>query len=248
MSLIKTKQQIETMADGGVILASILDDLKNASQPGVSTAELNALAESLCQKNHVQPAFKGFNGYPATLCASVNDVIVHGIPNTTPLSNGDVVGLDMGIKYHGLYLDSATTVPVGRVSEDIMQLLRVTENSLSIAIKSIRDGLRLGDLGHIISSEAMKYGYGVIYDLSGHGIGKHLQEDPSVFNHGQPGTGMMLKTGMTIAVEPMFSMGSPETIIDKDDWTIRMKDGSIGAHFEHTLVVEKNGCRILTQK
>jgi len=248
MSLIKTKQQIDTMADGGVILASILDDLKNASQPGVSTAELNALAESLCQKYHVQPAFKGFNGYPATLCASVNDVIVHGIPNTAPLSNGDVVGLDMGIKYHGLYLDSAITVPVGKVSADIMQLLRVTENSLSLAIKSIRDGLRLGDLGHIISSEAIKYGYGVIYDLSGHGIGKNLQEDPSIFNHGQPGTGMMLKTGMTIAVEPMFSLGSPETVIDKDDWTIRMKDGSIGAHYEHTLVVEKYGCRILTRK
>lgn len=246
MSLIKTKQQIDTMAAGGAILASILSDLKKASQPGVSTAELNALAENLCQKHHVQPAFKGFNGYPAALCASVNDVIVHGIPNTAPLVSGDVIGLDMGIKYHGLYLDSAITVPVGKIPSDIEQLLRVTQHSLDVAIKSIRDGVRLGDLGHIISSEANKYGYGVIYDLSGHGIGKNLQEDPSIFNHGEPGTGMMLKTGMTIAVEPMFSLGLPDTVIDKDDWTIRMKDGSIGAHFEHTLAVEKYGCRILT--
>jgi len=247
MTLIKTKQQIETMTEGGAILASILDELKQASQPGVSTAELNALAEDLCLKHHVTPAFKGFNGYPAALCASINDVIVHGIPNTEPLVEGDIVGLDMGVKYHGLYLDSAITVPVGKISDDIQQLLDVTKNSLSLAINAIREGLRLGDLGHIISSEANKYGYGVIYDLSGHGIGKNLQEDPSIFNHGQPGTGMMLKAGMTIAVEPMFSQGLPDTVVDKDDWTIRMKDGSIGAHFEHTLVVEKNSCRILTQ-
>ena len=248
MSLIKTKQQIETMAEGGAILASILDVLKQAAQPGISTAELNALAEDECKKHNVTPAFKGFNGYPAALCASINDVIVHGIPNTKPLVEGDILGLDMGVKYHGLYLDSAITVPVGKIGDDLQLLLDVTKNSLDIAIESIRDGLSLGDLGHLISAEANKYGYGVIYDLSGHGIGKNLQEDPSIFNHGQPGTGMMLKAGMTIAVEPMFSQGLPDTIVDKDDWTIRMKDGSIGAHFEHTLAVLKNGCRILTQK
>jgi methionyl aminopeptidase len=246
MTLIKTKQQIETMAKGGAVLASILNTLRLAAQPGISTAELDALAEDLCLKHHVVPAFKGYNGYPAALCASVNDVIVHGIPSPDPLVEGDILGLDMGVKYRGLYLDSAITVPIGKISVELKQLLDVTKHSLDLAIAAIKEGLKLGDLGHIISAEANKYGYGVIYDLSGHGIGKKLQEDPSIFNHGQPGTGMMLKAGMTIAVEPMFSQGLPDTVIDRDDWTIRMKDGSVGAHFEHTLVVLKNGCRILT--
>ena len=234
------------MSEGGHILAAILKKLAAAARPGVTTAELDALANDLCRQNRVKPAFLGYRGYPAALCASVNNIIVHGIPSNTPLSDGDIVGLDMGILYKGFYTDSAITLAVGKISQDAKRLLRATQEALNIAIKIAKEGVTLGDLGNTIAGVAAKHQLGVVKELTGHGIGRDLQEEPSVPNYGTAGKGLKLKAGMTLAIEPMLTLGAPETKVLKDNWSVMIKDSSIGAHFEHTLAIEKSSCRVLT--
>ena len=234
------------MKEGGRILAAILKKLAAATMPGVTTAELAALANDLCRQNRVKPAFLGFRGYPAALCTSVNNIIVHGIPSNTPLADGDIVGLDMGVLYKGFYTDSAVTVAVGMISQDAKRLLRATQEALDLAIKIAKEGVTLGDLGNTIAGVAVKHKLGVVRELTGHGIGRDLQEEPSVPNYGTPGKGLKLKMGMTIAVEPMFTLGMPDTKLLKDNWSVMIKDSSLGAHFEHTIAIEKNSCRVLT--
>jgi len=243
---IKNEREIRIMKEGGRILAAILKKLAAATMPGVTTAELDALANDLCRQNRVKPAFLGFRGYPAALCTSVNNIIVHGIPSNTPLADGDIVGLDMGVLYKGFYTDSAVTVAVGMISQDAKRLLRATQEALNIAIKIAKEGVTLGDLGNTIAGVAVKHKLGVVRELTGHGIGRDLQEEPSVPNYGTPGKGLKLKMGMTIAVEPMFTLGMPDTKLLKDNWSVMIKDSSLGAHFEHTIAIEKNSCRVLT--
>ena len=243
---IKNEREIRIMKEGGRILAAILKKLAAATMPGVTTAELDALANDLCRQNRVKPAFLGFRGYPAALCTSVNNIIVHGIPSNTPLADGDIVGLDMGVLYKGFYTDSAVTVAVGMISQDAKRLLRATQEALDLAIKIAKEGVTLGDLGNTIAGVAVKHKLGVVRELTGHGIGRDLQEEPSVPNYGTPGKGLKLKMGMTIAVEPMFTLGMPDTKLLKDNWSVMIKDSSLGAHFEHTIAIEKNSCRVLT--
>jgi len=246
MVSIKTKREIAIMSEGGHILAAILKNISAAAKVGVTTAELDSLATDLCRQHKVRPAFLGFRGYPAALCASVNNIIVHGIPSNTPLVGGDIVGLDLGVLYKGFYTDSATTIAVGSISRDAKRLLRATQESLNTAIKIAKEGITLGDLGSAIAGVAAKHKLGVVRELTGHGIGRDLQEEPSVPNYGTPGKGLKLKAGMTLAIEPMFTLGAPDTKVLKDNWSVMIKDSSIGAHFEHTIAIEKTGCRVLT--
>lgn len=247
MITIKTPREIEIMKEGGHILAAILKKIGNAVTPGTSTLELDSLAADLCSANRVKPAFLGYHGFPAVLCASVNNVIVHGIPNNTPLRAGDILGLDMGIKHRGLYSDAAITVSVGAVRRDVSRLLNATREALRKGIYVAKDGARVGDIGAVIAEVAEKNNVGIVRELSGHGIGRGLQEDPAVPNFGERGTGRTLKKGMTIAIEPMFALGKPQTKLLKDSWSVVIADGSLGAHFEHTVIVGEKSGTILTK-
>ncbi|HOE74396.1 MAG TPA: type I methionyl aminopeptidase [bacterium] len=249
MTKIKNSAEIAQMRRAGEILAIILHELRLAVRPGVTTYELDALAFNLCKKHRVKPAFLGFNGYPASLCASTNEVVVHGIPNKKKLVDGDILGLDMGVNHNGYYADSALTVPVGKIHKSAKELIEITKKSLLLAIKTVKHGSRIGDIGAVVSQLAHEHGFGVIRELTGHGIGKKLQEDPSIPNYGTQGKGALLEAGMTIAIEPMLTAGSPEIDLDRNDgWTIRTKDKSLAAHFEHTVLVTPSGCEILTKK
>ncbi len=247
MVSIKTDREIRIMKEGGHILAAILKKIQNAVSPGTTTLELDSLATDLCSKYKVKPAFLGYHGYPAVLCASVNNVIVHGIPNNTPLRCGDILGIDMGIKHKGYYTDAAISVSVGSANRDVSRLLHATKEALSAGILAAKAGAHIGDVGAAIAEVALKYKLGIVRELSGHGIGHELQEDPAVPNFGQKGTGLALKRGMTIAIEPMFSLGKPQTKVLKDNWSVGIADGSIGTHFEHTVLVEERFGIVLTR-
>lgn len=247
MTLVKTKSQIKSMAEAGRILAIILRKLSSASKPGVTTKELNSLAGELCRHHHVKPAFLGYNGYPAIICASVNSVVVHGIPNNTPLENGDILGIDMGVIYNGYCSDAAVTVTIGEVSPQAKMIIKATKEALEKGIDVVRNGTRVGDIGYAVSEVAKKYNLSVVRELTGHGIGKQLQEDPSIPNYGKKNTGPLLKTGMTICIEPMFTIGSEKVKVDNDNWTIRTVDSGISAHFEHMILVTPTGSQILTR-
>lgn len=247
MTLVKTKSQIKSMTEAGRILAIILRKLSSASKPGVTTKELNSLAGELCRQLHVKPAFLGYNGYPATLCASLNSVVVHGIPGDTPLKNGDILGLDMGVIYNGYCSDAAVTVAIGDVSPQAKMIIKATKEALEKGIDVVRNGARVGDIGYAVSEVAKKYNLSVVRELTGHGIGKQLQEDPSIPNYGKKNTGPLLKTGMTICIEPMFTTGSEKVKVDDDNWTIRTVDSGISAHFEHMILVTPTGSQILTK-
>ncbi len=230
--------KIEIMHEGGKIMSQMIKAIVNAINPGVTTAQLNDLANELCQKYHVRPAFLGFNGYPASLCTSVNDVVVHGIPNNKPLHEGDLVGVDFGIVYKGYCLDCARSKYLGQPSSEIAKLLRVTEDSLKAAAAAIRPNQsRVGDIGATVEAMAKENGLGVVRDLAGHGIGKSLQEDPSIPNYGKKNTGKLLTTGMTIAIEPMLTLGTHEVYMQRDGWGVNTKDKSLSAHFEDTFAI-----------
>ncbi len=193
-----------------------------------------------------EPAFKGYRGYPCTLCASVNEQVVHGIPSNRPLVEGDIISLDMGVKLNGFYGDSAITVPVGRVAPEVAALLRVTEESLQKAIEQVRLGGRVSDIGHAVQQHVEASGFSVVREFVGHGIGAALHEEPQIANYGQPGRGPRLAEGMTLAIEPMVNMGKPGVKVLGDGWTAVTKDGSLSAHFEHTVAVTKDGPLVLT--
>jgi methionyl aminopeptidase len=244
----KSPAEIERMRAANALVAEVLSELAAMVAPGVTTADLDRTAEKLVRAGGAEPAFKGYRGYPCTLCASVNEQVVHGIPSARALREGDIISLDMGVKLNGFYGDSAVTVPVGRVSEQAETLLRVTRESLEKGIEQVRLGGRISDIGHAIQVHVEAHGFSVVREFVGHGIGAALHEDPQIANYGEPGRGPRLAEGMVLAIEPMVNVGRPAVKVLGDDWTAVTKDGSLSAHFEHTVAVTKAGPLILTQR
>lgn len=251
MISLKSPREIEIMRRANVIVAEVLQELKRRVAPGVTTLDLDAVAEQMTLKKNAIPAFKGYNVggriYPRCLCASINDEIVHGIPSNRALREGDIIGLDYGVIFEGFYGDSAVTVGVGKVSEEAQRLMDVTEQSLYKGIEQLRDGRRLGDLGAAVQRFAESAGFSVVRAFVGHGIGKRLHEEPPVPNYGEPERGLRLKEGMVLAIEPMVNAGGYEVEIKDDGWTAVTKDGSLAAHFEHSVAITKDGPFILSQ-
>lgn len=245
--LIKNINEQEIMRQGGAILAKILKSLSEKVEAGVTTGELNHLAEKLIAKESAAPAFNGYEGFPASICVSVNEEVVHGIPGKRKIKTGDLVSLDLGIKYKGFYTDAAITVPVLPISPEAHQLLDVTKKSLDFATKRVKPGVRLGDIQAVIQNIIESAGFSVIRELVGHGIGRELHEEPMIPNFGRRGTGPILKPGMTICLEPMVSAGSPKIKILPDGWTVVTKDKTLAAHFEHTILVTQDGAEVLTR-
>ncbi len=244
---LKTKEEIEIMKEGGKILAEITEKLKKRVEVGVSTRELDRVAEDLVFKSQAQPAFKGYEGFPATLCIPVNQVIVHGVPSNYQLKEGDIVTLDLGIKYQGFFTDIAVTLPVGKVDPEVSRLLRITKKALKLAIKKARPGNTFGDIGNTIQRYVESQGFNVIRDLCGHGIGKKLHQEPQVLNYGKRRTGEKLREGMIFCLEPMVTIGNGEIEKTSDGFGWKTQDNKLSAHFEHTVAITKNGCQILTE-
>jgi methionyl aminopeptidase len=248
MIVCKSPREIEQMRRANGLVAEVLAELAAMVKPGVTTADLDVAAERLVRAAGAEPAFKGYRGYPATLCASVNDEVVHGIPAARALHEGDIISLDMGVKLDGFYGDSAVTVPVGHVSEDVQRLLRVTEEALQKGIARVTLGGRVSDIGHAIQEHVEAAGFSVVREFVGHGIGAQLHEEPQIANYGEPGRGPRLAEGMVLAIEPMVNMGKPAVKVLRDGWTAVTRDGSWSAHFEHTVAVTKDGPLVLTER
>jgi methionyl aminopeptidase len=244
----KSPAEIERMRAANALVADVLAELAAMVAPGVTTLELDAAAERLVRAGGAEPAFKGYKGYPCTLCASINEQVVHGIPSARALVEGDIISLDMGVKLNGFYGDSAVTVPVGRVSEEAARLLQVTQESLEKGIEQVRLGGRISDIGHAIQRHVEAHGFSVVREFVGHGIGSALHEEPQIANYGEPGRGPRLAEGMTLAIEPMVNVGRPAVKVLSDGWTAVTKDGSLSAHFEHTVAVTKGGPLVLTRR
>jgi methionyl aminopeptidase len=242
----KSKSELEAMAEGGRITAACLKMIAENVRPGVTTKELDRLAEEFIYDRGGKPEFKGYQGFPASICASPNAMIVHGIPGSYRLKEGDIISLDVGVRYEGFVTDSATTVPVGEVSREVEGLLRTTRRCLFAAIEQMRPGNRMGDIGHAIQSAAEARGYGVVRDLVSHEVGREMH-GTQLPNYGSPGTGARLQPGMTFAIEPMVTLGSYEIRISEwDGWSIYTADGSLAAHYEHTVAVTEDGPWVLT--
>lgn len=247
----KKPDEIELIAEGGKLLGDILMRATALVKPGVSTHDLNEFAEQEIIKVGGRPSFIGYgekgNPFPAALCTSINDAVVHGVPDPDDiLHEGDIVGLDIGMEYKGFYTDTAVTVPVGEVSDTATKIMKVTKQALTEAINLAKAGNRMGDLGFAMQSIVEKAGFSVVRDLVGHGVGYAVHEDPAVPCYGKAGTGIELVEGMVLAIEPMVCENKPRVVFDSDGWTIRTSDGGLAAHFEHTIVVTKKGARILT--
>ena len=248
MIVCRSEAEIERMRVANQLVADVLAALEAAVKPGVSTMDLDELAERLVREGGAEPAFKGYRGYPATLCASINQEVVHGIPSRSRvLRAGDIISLDMGVKMGGFYGDSAVTVAVGAVPERTASLLQVTRESLERAIAAVRPGGRLSDVGHAVQQWVEAHGFSVVREFVGHGIGEKLHEEPQIPNYGVPGRGPKLAPGMVLAIEPMVAMGKPETRVLGDGWTAVTRDGSLAAHFEHTIAITASGPEILTK-
>ena len=251
MFSLKSAREIEVLRRANVIVAEILKELKEKIAPGVTTLELDALAEELTYKKKARPAFKGYKVgdkvYPYTLCASVNDEIVHGMPSDRVLQEGDIIGLDFGVVYDGFYGDSAITVGVGEVSDEAKRLMQVTEEALQKGIEKLHAGKRLGDLASVVQKTVEGSGYSVVRAFVGHGIGKKLHEEPPVPNFGEPDRGLRIMEGMVLAIEPMVNAGGYDVEVKEDGWTAVTLDGSLAAHFEHSVAVTKNGPYILSK-
>jgi methionyl aminopeptidase len=245
----RSQAEIDRLRVANQIVADVLAELEAAVAPGVSTQDLDRLAERLVRERGAEPAFKGYRGYPATLCASVNEEVVHGIPSATRvLRPGDIISLDMGVKIGGVYGDSAVTVPVGPVPDRTSELLRVTRESLDRAIDAARVGHRLSDVSHAVQTWVERHGFSIVREFVGHGIGEKLHEEPQIPNYGPPGRGPKLAAGMVLAIEPMVAMGRPETRVLGDGWTAVTRDGGLAAHFEHTIAVTEVGPVVLTAR
>jgi len=245
----RSHAEIERLRAANQLVASVLAELEAAAVEGVSTEDLDRLAERLVRDGGAEPAFKGYRGYPATLCASINDEGVHGIPSARRvLKAGDIISLDMGVRLNGFYGDSAVTVPVGEVPEETLTLLRVTRESLERAIAQVQAGRRLSDVSHAVQVWVEEHGFSIVREFVGHGIGEKLHEEPQIPNYGAPGRGPKLLSGMVLAIEPMVAMGRPETRVKEDGWTAVTRDGSLAAHFEHTVAVTDEGPLVLTAR
>lgn len=248
MISIKTPREIELLKVAGEITGSTLTYLKQFIKPGITTKELDRLAENYIIKRGATPSFKGYDGFPGTICASINEEVVHGIPSNRKLKEGDIITIDVGACYKGYHGDSAYTYPVGKISKEKEYLLKHTEQSLYEGLSVIKDGIRVGDIGFAISKYAHAHNLGVIEELVGHGVGTDVHEEPDVPNYGKEHTGPILKEGMVIAVEPMLTLGTRHIYILDDDWTIITADDKPAAHFEHTLLITKDGYEILTRR
>lgn len=247
MVILKQLDEIDKARASSRIVAEVLSVLREKIQPGVTTRELDKIAEEVAQKRGAKPAFKGYRGYPYSLCASVNEEVVHGMPSGRVLKEGDIVGLDFGVYYQGFYGDAAITLPVGRVSEEATRLMQVTEQSLYAAIDQTASGNRLGDISAAVQETAESAGYSVVRDFVGHGIGRNMHEDPQIPNFGKKGRGIELQTGMILAIEPMVNAGRYRVKILPDGWTVITADGSLSAHFEHSVAITDNGPEILSR-
>jgi methionyl aminopeptidase len=247
MSLIKTKEEILIMAEGGILLAGIVKKLEKMVKPGITTKELDNTAEALIFECGAKPSFKGYDGFPAALCVSINEEVVHGIPSKREIKEGDIVSLDLGLEYKGYHSDMAVTVAVGNISPRAQELIGITKKSLEAGINKVRPGRTLGDVGQAIEECAKAHGFSVVRELCGHGIGKELHEDPQVLNYREKGFDQKIKTGMVFCLEPMLTIGDWNIKKSSDGYGFRTKDGSLSAHFEHMVVVTEKGCRVLTE-
>jgi len=245
--VLKSPQEIEKMRSVNRIVAEILLEVKEAVRPGVKTRDLDALAAGLLEKRRARSAFKGYNGYPAVLCTSVNEEVVHGIPSDRTLKKGDILSLDFGAVLEDYYGDAAVTVSVGVIDEEAERLLRVTEESLYKGIEKARPGNHVGDISAAIQRHVESQGFSAVRDFVGHGIGRAMHERPQVPNFGVPGRGVRLKAGMTVAIEPMINAGGYEVVVLDDGWTAVTRDRSLSAHFEHSVAITENGPYILSQ-
>jgi methionyl aminopeptidase len=243
----KSAAEIETMARAGEVVADCLELIREHVRPGVTTGELDAVAEEFIRSRGGVPTFKGYRGYPASICASPNAMVVHGIPGTYALADGDLLSVDVGVTLDGFVGDSAWTYPVGEVSPEAERLLEVGEAALYAGIEQARSGNRLSDISHAIQAVVEDAGFSVIRSLVGHGVGRAMHEDPQIPNFGPPGRGPLLQEGMTLAIEPMITAGGPDVYLHDDDWSISAADESLAAHFEHTVAVTAAGPRILTK-
>ncbi len=246
MIVTKSPSELQRMRAANALVAQVLTELQTEVAPGVTTRALDTLAEARVREAGAVPAFKGYKDYPATLCTSVNDAVVHGIPSDTPLEAGDIVSIDLGVVLGGFYGDSAVTVGVGTISERALTLLRVTEDALTRSIACARVGGRVSDLGHAVQQHVEANGFSVVREFVGHGIGTKLHEDPQIPNYGEPGRGPRLTAGMVIAIEPMVNMGHADVKMLDDGWTAVTSDGSLSAHFEHTVAITMEGPVVLS--
>jgi methionyl aminopeptidase len=245
----RSAAEIERLEAAGRLVGEVLAELATRVEPGVSTADLDRTAEALIRKAGATPAFKGYHGYPATICASVNDEVIHGIPSAKRvLAEGDIISIDVGVALDGYYGDSAVTLPVGHVSDEAATLLRVTEESLYKAIEQARPGGRVSDIGHAVQQHVESFGFSVVREFVGHGIGQQMHEEPQVPNYGEPGRGPRLAEGMVLAIEPMVNAGKAGVKVLADGWTAVTRDGSLSAHFEHTVAVTDGEPWILTAR
>ena len=247
MVRIRTKREVDLIATSCQIVADTLNMLTEYVKPGTSILELDSKAETFIRSKGARPAFKGYMGFPATLCVSVDDEVVHGIPNDRILQEGQIVGIDCGAEKNGYFGDHAKTFSVGKISEEKQKLMEVTQKSLIMGIEAATPGNHVSDIGYAIQSYVEGFGYSVVRELVGHGIGSELHEEPQIPNYGQPKQGYVLREGMCIAIEPMINLGNKEVMTDSDGWTIRTVDGQASAHFEHTITITSDGPRILSQ-
>lgn len=247
MIVLKSEDEIKRMAESCRIVAEVLEGIRKNIISGVTTKDLDGFVESYIRSRKAQPAFKGYRGYPASVCTSINEQVVHGIPSSTRLREGDIISIDVGVQYKGFYGDAAVTLPVGSVSSKAQKLLSVTEKALYAGIQEATAGKRLSDISSAIQQYVESEGFSVVRSFVGHGIGRNLHEEPQIPNFGRPGEGPELMPGMTLAIEPMVNAGTWEVIVLNDGWTAVTKDRSLSAHFEHTVAVTKNGFNILTK-
>lgn len=246
MIIAKSQKDLDKMRAVGELIAEVRETLRTMVEPGISTMELNRAAEKMIRDAGAIPTFIGYHGFPYAICASVNDEIVHGFSKETPLKEGDIASLDMAATYQGFVGDTATTVPVGKISDELAQLIRVTHESLELGIAAARVNNRIGDIGWAVQQHAEKYGYGIVRDYTGHGIGRAMHEAPQIPNYGRPGTRERIRAGYCFAIEPMLNLGTAETRTLDDGWTVVTLDGKASAHAEHTIAVTPDGPEILT--
>ena len=243
---IKSPEEIKKIAEGGKILAKIMKELIKRIKTGITTLELNRVAETLIFKSGGKPSFKGHEGFPATLCTSINEEIVHAVPSNRVLKEGDIISLDLGVFYNGFHTDMAITIPIGKVAPEILRLIRVTKKALKRGIKKARPGNTFGDIGNTVQRYVESLGFNVVRELCGHGIGKELHEEPKILNYGKRHSGPEIKEGMIFCIEPMVTVGDWKIKKSKDGFGYETQDGSLSAHFEHTIAVTKSGTKILT--
>jgi methionyl aminopeptidase len=246
MIIRKSPQEIERMARAGEVVADVLALLGERARPGVTTEELDALADEFIRSRGGSPTFKGYRGYPASICTSPNDMVVHGIPGLYALNDGDILSVDVGVTLDGFVADSAYTFPIGEISAEAERLLEGCKAALAAGIEQCRSGNRLSDISHAIQAVTEEHGFSVVRSLVGHGVGRSMHEEPQIPNFGEPGRGPLLSPGMTFAIEPMINAGGPDVVIQDDEWSISTADATLSAHFEHTVAITEEAPRILT--